>query len=319
MQSVSGLFGHKNSNGSKATTPVQAETVSVVHHHESDRTSFAKHLRWKMKTTEVELLTITPDMAAEMLVYNTSNRPCSKNVVSKYARQMKAGEWRLTREMLLLSPDRLIQGQHRLNACIQAGAPFRAYVAFGEPDENFSFVDIGKPRGPADIFAIHGVLNYSAVASATRWLMAYEIGQVSNEKTGHTGNPTPDELYQFYLQHRRIHDSKAVLSAFHESKLAPPSLMLAMHYICSRKNRVQADEFFLQVGSGVGIAGKSSAAFKLRKRLIDNHGSASGKLSPLVIAAYTIKAWNALRANRPVGILKWRGDGAPNEAFPRAQ
>lgn len=319
LQALTGtLFSGSKSNGHQSTAAA-APSEAVGTYQDGGKTSFTKHLRWKMKTTDIEQMSITPDMAREMLAYNTDNRPLTQSTVKKYARQMIAGEWRLTREMILFSPTRLIQGQHRLTACVESGASFPAYVAFGEPDANFAFIDIGKPRGPDDIFAIHGVPNYTAMSSASRWVMAYDREMVSHGSSAMSTSPTPDELYRFYLEHQKLQDSMHVSAAFKESKLAAPSMMAAMHYICARKNRAQADEFFLQVGSGVGLSGKNSPAFKLRKRLIDNYASAAGKLSYLVIAAYTIKAWNAMRDNRPLGVLKWRGDGAPNEAFPRAQ
>src|SRR3546814_18015479 len=87
---------------------------------------------------------------------------------------------------------RLPDGQHRLLSCIEAGVSIQAYVAFGDDDENFAFIDIGKVRGPADVFAIHGVKNYAAMATATRWVMGYDSGTLSGGSSGLSITATPE-------------------------------------------------------------------------------------------------------------------------------
>jgi hypothetical protein len=90
-----------------------------------------------------------------------------------------------------------------------------------------------------------------------------------------------------------------------------------MHYVCARKNRAQADEFFEKVCAGVRLD-RAEAAYKLHKRLADN-ARGNERIKPLAIAALTVKAWNAMRSGAPLGVLKWRGEQNPQEPFPKAQ
>lgn len=276
-----------------------------------------KKLRWLMDTTEHVLMTITPALAQEMLAYNDSNRPLSPNRVKLYARQMLNGEWRLTKQPIIFSKSHKLQdGQHRLRACLDSGMSIRAWVDFGDEDENFAFIDVGKPRGASDIFAINGVKCYTAMAAAARWIMAYDKGALAGGQGGLSFSPTPRELLAYYHGLQGIERSLPVFDAFAESRIASPSAMMAMHYLCARKNRGHADAFFTKVGTGVGFTDKQEPAYKLHKRLIENLTGAE-RIKPLIIAAYTIKAWNAFRTGKPVGLLRWRGEQKPDESFPK--
>ena len=320
--SISRNDTHNNAHG-RTQTHADAdgflEPGSLGAYAGKGNTSFQKHLRWKLTTSEIEVMEILPEMAEEMLRFNVSNRPLSNSVLKKYARQMKAGEWRLVAQPIIFSDKKLLRdGQHRLAACVESGAAFQAYVKFGEPDENFAFIDIGKSRGPSDIFAIHGVENYVTMSAAARFVLGYERGMLGG-RLQTVNNVTPDELYQFFLQHPRLKDSVHMMHAFKESRLASPSIMVALHYICSKKNRALADEYFAQIADGIGITRKDCPQARLRKILIENISSARGKLPPVTIAAYAVKGWNALRSGRDLKLFKWRTEQSPDEAFPRAQ
>lgn len=93
------------------------------------------------------IYTITPEIARELLANPADkNRPLKKSVVRKYARRIRAGLWRLTGEPILLNEKgALLDGQHRLSACIEADKPFDTVVLYGD----FKFQAMGQtlPRG----------------------------------------------------------------------------------------------------------------------------------------------------------------------------
>lgn len=286
--------------------------------NETGQTPSPKQLGWLLGTTDHRLLVITPALADAMLQHNDKNRPLSPVTVKKYARQMKAGLWRLTKQPIIFSKSRRLQdGQHRLHACVESGVAFQAWVDFGDDDGNFAFIDIGKPRGASDIFAISGVQNAGLIAAASRLIYGYDTGRLTGSKTGLAVSPTPKELFEFYQTCSHLEKSLPAARLFKESRLAPPSMMMAMHYICARKSRAQADIFFEKVATGIGFTNNKEPAYKLHKRLVDNLTGAA-RLPSLVMAAYTVKAWNCLRTGKPVGLLRWRGEQKPDESFPKA-
>lgn len=84
---------------------------------------------------DLKEITLTPEIAQDMLNYNTCNRPMSRNTVAKYARMMKQGEWYLSHQAIAFADDEngkqiLVDGQHRLAAVIQSGASIKTTVIY---------------------------------------------------------------------------------------------------------------------------------------------------------------------------------------------
>jgi len=229
---------------------------------------------------------------------------------------MKAGLWRDTFMPIQFSDKgRLIDGQHRLQAVVDSGCVISAWVAFGAKDETFAFIDIGKKRTAADIFAINGVKNQNVIAAATKWIWFYENNRASPNNGGgnsSAGMTDPAPLFEYYrtLDTVRLQKSSNVARWFSQHRMPNPSVAVGVHYVCSGKSNVMADEFFEKVATGVGFLSKSEPAYKLRDRLTD-------PTRPILRGeqgAYTIQAWNALRLKRKLGAFNWRGGPLPRVA-----
>ena len=110
---------------------------------------------------ETKVITITPDMARDMLTRNMKhNRPALKNTVHGYARLMKNGNWNLTHQGIAFDEDgELIDGQHRLHAIIEANIPVRMNVTYNvhhAPGEVFT-IDMGRKRTYANVTMMSGI------------------------------------------------------------------------------------------------------------------------------------------------------------------
>ena len=78
----------------------------------------------------VEVEKITPELAKKYLANNKINRGLNKNSVAKYATSMQEGRWKLNGEPIQFNCDgTLINGQHRLQACVRADTSFDTLVA----------------------------------------------------------------------------------------------------------------------------------------------------------------------------------------------
>ena len=102
-----------------------------------------------------KVVEITPEMAREMLEHNMkNNRRVSKETVMRYARIMKAGGWNLTHQGIAFDTNgELIDGQHRLNAIVQANVPVKMLVTYDvehEQGEAFT-IDAGLKRTTLNI------------------------------------------------------------------------------------------------------------------------------------------------------------------------
>lgn len=267
-----------------------------------------------------KLMKITPDAARVMLERNKSdeweNRPHSVKGLRRYVRAMKRG-WKLTGEPIIFSRSGLlINGQHRLMACIEAGVPFECLVVFGVDDDAFQWMDTGIVRTAGHIFAIEGIPNYNQIAAISRIVYGYLKEQTWDGGSVEVEN---EQLLAFYYERENIAESVVAARAIGSSGLMPMRWAGACHYICSLKHKAQANEFFEMLATGLGITDKKSPIYVLRKRLLDNAQSTSAKLGPIHIGAFTIQAWNMTRKQAwKSGSYRWRTEASPNESFPRA-
>ena len=110
---------------------------------------------------DTKVMTITPDMAREWLELNMkNNRPVLKATVHSYARQMRNGTWSLTHQGIAFDEDgKLVDGQHRLSAIIEANIPVQMNVTRGverKPGEIFT-IDMGRKRTYQNAVSMGGI------------------------------------------------------------------------------------------------------------------------------------------------------------------
>lgn len=264
---------------------------------------------------------INPPMAQAMMERNVDdewkNRPQSKKGLKRYIEAMRKG-WQYTGETIIFSlSGRLLNGQHRLVACIEAQRPFPCLVSFGVDPDAFKFMDIGIARTAGHIFAIEGVTNSNLVAAAIRIVYQYMHDRSWAGQHSYIEN---DDLLSFYWDHRDIQRSLKFGRRLqsHEPSLLPQRWGAALHYICALKNRGEADAFFESVATGIGITSSSEQTNRIRKKLLANAKKTSDRDAEVYLAAYLIQAWNAHRLGDKREAFRWRGGQNPNQAFPRA-
>ena len=249
---------------------------------------------------KIETVVITPELASKWLALNTKNRPVRKNTVHKYAGDMLEGRWKLNGETIKLNGDRLIDGQHRLQACVEAKTPFVSVVVHDVDSDVFDTVDRGMIRSFGQILNIAGTKNAHNVAAAARILWCLETG---NSAAGGGGDATTgvlEEVMARYPELEEIASKSRGLSM--ANKLIPSGIITALWVVFSRKNEVLAESFFRDLNDGSNIF---QPVGKLRQRLISDRMAKKKTLSREELLVITIKAWNAVRENKQVGVLRW--------------
>lgn len=95
---------------------------------------------------------VTPAMAKVYLERNTDNRNKRGWWVSGLANMIKRGEWIPTHQGVAFSESgKLIDGQHRLEAIIEANIPVEMLVTTGVRDDAYKVLDNGIKRTMADL------------------------------------------------------------------------------------------------------------------------------------------------------------------------
>jgi hypothetical protein len=257
-----------------------------------------------MKT---ELLSITPEMAKIWLSSNTINRPLQRIHTTNLSNAMKKGDWKINGESIKLGDNVLIDGQHRLEACIQSGCSFDSLVVTGLSKEVFDTIDTGSKRTAANVLAINGEVNSNLLAATLRMVGSYFKGsnfldQFSNQ-----------EIQSLLTEHPAIRESVTWYTS-KKSKIMIGSVACSARYLCSLKDLDESNLFFDKVFSGEGLE-TGSAILALRNFLIADMSSVK-KMSPPIRLTMTLKSWNLYRKGNKVSFIRMISPGK-NNAFPQ--
>jgi len=260
----------------------------------------------------VEICEITPDRARDLLQNHPINRNAAAAVISRYARDMAAGRWQVNGQTIKITAEgRLIDGQHRLKACMEAKRPFPAIIVRNVSEDAFDTFDLGAKKSYHIVLSERGETNTTTLAAALKWLWLYERDRL----TVRTDQPTPAELDDTLQRHPEIRHSLEYVNKLRA--VIAPAIGIALHYLCSRKGGEHADEFFDRLSDGIGLSG-DSPIYILRERLIRERGAARRSVaSEVERIVWIIKAWNAWITNQPLRNISWRRKGPGREDIPK--
>lgn len=259
---------------------------------------------------KVESVEIDHETAAMLLESNTLNRNVAGHVVDKYARDMKAGEWKLNGQTIKIGESgRLLDGQHRLFAAVKSGRSFPAIIVSGLEDKVFETFDLGARRSLADLLIDRGEINTSTLAAALRQVWLIENGLL----TGRNAAPTISEMLTTLEQHPGLRDS--VRYAAKIKHITAPTLVVALHYFFSVRDAPKAEEFIERLSDGANLPAKHPI-LRLRDQLMNAKNERKNTQADPERAAWVIKAWNAFLDGRELAHIKWAPTGPRAEAFP---
>jgi hypothetical protein len=214
---------------------------------------------------EITIETITPAVAKSYLEGNKENRPIKPSHLSNLARDMAAGNWRLNGDAIRFNGDgTLLDGQHRLAACIKAGVPIETIVIRGIDHEARLTMDAGSRRRAGDQMALMGIKSANTIAAACGYCMTLQAGSCSVKDF------TIPEVITFYEENLAIADHVTRLT---RGPRGTHSLAVAMSYVLSRTSSDLVEPFRLAWVDGYGERG--SPFLVLRERII--RASMAGK------------------------------------------
>lgn len=206
----------------------------------------------------VKIMWITPDMALDMLTRTHSKqRPVDKTAVSRYARLMKEGGWRLTNQGIGLDHDGSVSdGQHRLRAIVEAEIPIRMMVTKGVTmDDALSGVDKGRIRTAGQDLGMRGESNSHAKAAICRTIWIAETGRSVTERAFFDDTWPVLERYRAPIEECIAKDTSHALTA-------PVRAAIVMSFSLPRWR-----DFLDGVITGVGL-GAGDPRLALRNRIM---------------------------------------------------
>jgi len=145
--------------------------------------------------------TISPAMAESYLTHNARNRKIVAAHVDAIARDIRAGNWMMNAQPICFSRSgRLLNGQHRLSAVIQAGEAIEVPVMRGLPEEAYDTYDIHAKKGPQLGAAFDSFGDKPLIAAAAVLLWKHELKPPGTRNA----KPTPAEVMRIVEQHPRL-------------------------------------------------------------------------------------------------------------------
>lgn len=259
--------------------------------------------------------TITSKKAVEYLECNTRNRKVRARTVSFYARQIADGEWEPNGETIIFAEDgTLLDGQHRLMACVEAGKSFKTLVVRGSSDTAFLTIDQSIPRSAGDIVGLSGHAHANRKAASARIILCVLEAEPKGNKPQLSTKRSHVEVLRCVEEYDAILSEGCVSVTRDDGPIIckPPAVFAGCYALFARKNRKKAEEFFELLTTGEGL-NKSHPIMKLRATLMAAATMPNVKRKKSWVLALTIKSWNFFLQGKTVGNLKF----SDKETWPK--
>lgn len=256
---------------------------------------------------------ISPETAAELLAVNDHNRNMRSPRVAQLADAIRRGEWVLNGETIKIGENgTLIDGQHRLQAVVEAGMGIETLVMRDLPLAVQDTVDTGRRRRLADILAIEGYSDSHALGAAVSMLHRFRTGKRIDYS--HSGAPSTKQALDLLGEEPSIEESVVVARRVTKQVGGPIGVFSALHHLFKEIDPVPTEEFYNRLAGGAELA-EGDPVLHLRNQLARPRQDRNYSQSPHHIAALTIKAFNLRRAGRSIELLSFR----KSEKFPEIE
>jgi hypothetical protein len=257
------------------------------------------------------IITLTPEMAVQLLEANQNNRPLNHQHVDRIATQITSGKWKFNGDTIKLSTARdILDGQHRLWAVVESKQPIKTAIIYDIEPDAFATIDtLRKPRSGSDVLSMHGVTHHRVVIStALQWLTRYQ------RKIIETYRAPTNRIENSDIERAFVDNPGIVRAADAASKLrglTSIGIIAFFYFILTNRNPDLAERMMHSLANPAGI-GVNDPFFRLRAHL-----TSGDRKDPLMTIALMIKAANAAYENREIRVLKWHDQGTNAEPFPK--
>lgn len=233
--------------------------------------------------------------------------------MKRITEQILAGKWQYNGDTIKVAKSGdVLDGQHRLWACIEADRSIKTVVVYGIEKEAFATIDtLRKTRSGADILALAGLERHrSLAAGALRWLLLYQRKQIP-EHMSPSNKIENSDIEAAYAAHPGI--VRAVERCRGLSQLCNRPMIICFYYITANRDADLAERMIatLEDPSQIPMTDPfmllrlhfTEKRMRKRSRTIDD-------------IALVIKALNAGKKGLKIKTLKWQGQGQKPEPFP---
>lgn len=258
---------------------------------------------------------ITPAKAEMLLAAMPAQRAMHRTNLEYFRRLLRAGQFVTTHQGIAFNTrGDLIDGQHRLTACVETGISIVVQATFNLPDDLFASLDRGKTRSLGDDLTVRSHTNGGTEASilqaAIRVLRNLEQGRAPWQSGTGTA-PSLAEAEDILARHPHLLET-ARFAMTHRKPGLPGSALAAFYALFRNIDPVMADGLMIQIVKGENLReGDPAYAFRVFTERFDStrrHAHRAAAMTALV------RAWNAFYEGRRISRID-TGIRGPGE-FP---
>lgn len=242
----------------------------------------------------IAFLSLDPEVARDWLNrFNVGNRKILPSHVKTIARDIRSGHWMFNAQPICFSASgRLLNGQHRLRACVEADMPIDVVVMQGLPDEAFATYDIHArklPRlGESLKSAAHADQRVVAAAAKILWRVEQDINPMSSLK------PSASEIKDVVERHPEL--AAAFPTARKLTSLVRTAIATFVVYWTRRDDAALADDFIEGLITGAGLEADNPILKTRNKLMIERR--LPGALERKDMYRQLMQAWEDYKAYR---------------------
>ena len=246
----------------------------------------------------IENRKVTPEIAKFWMEKNIRNRTVNKDRVSKYAIEMKSGQWLDHHQGIAFYDDgTLADGQHRLLAVIESGMTINMVVAWGVPEESGLMIDGHQQRKAHQAIKISGLADWVEKDHVAVANVLMKIEGRENRK------PTNNQIIEYCQKHKdAISFSVNKFTArrrFITTSIMRASVSCAYYY--EDKDRLL--EFCDVIMTGMPQKEGDRAAILIREWLIENSAHTASGGTRIDACKRIMRAIKAFCDHNPIGKL----------------
>ncbi|MBO1414666.1 hypothetical protein J0670_08635 [Streptomyces sp. FH025] len=259
--------------------------------------------------------TVDPETAKKWLAEsNYGNRQLSQGHVTGLAGALERGEWQTHHQGIAFSPDgRLLDGQHRLAAIVQATRSAQLVVARGVDPAAFSVMDTGKKRTARDILFLKEEKRAQHLAASLRGLHMYRTAPKLSW-SGPSSMCSHDQLLKLLTENPRIREAlDKGFSIYREVCLSVTAATVGWYVTSTERPDVDQSDWYEGLVTGANLK-RYDPRLTLRNTMLAlKQGKSLRKRDDSrAHLAFYLKAWNAWAEGRTIKLLRQNA----NEALP---
>tara|TARA_R110000782_G_scaffold63718_1_gene130403 strand:- start:57 stop:884 length:828 start_codon:yes stop_codon:yes gene_type:complete len=257
-----------------------------------------------MKTNlTVELTYVTPELASNLLKFNSENRTLKDAHVTFLSNQIKNGLFMENGEAIIFDYNRILKdGQHRLKAISINNKSFFIPIVRGVAPNSMATYDTGRNRTAGDILKLSGFNNSNNIAAFTQVIFKYKLKKSKSSTVGHmkedlTNQQVLDFVEVNYDWMNNIHSkSLSIAQKMNLRVLSATSLNLITYLIGGENPSAQVYEFIKHLTGTVKT--ESSAPLYVYNKLYNSKINKE-PLNFYWVLGMSLKAWNFYNEGNP--------------------